>query len=115
MFFAAPVAVAASKVTDDHAPTEWAGGFVVGGVYAIVPDVGVCEGDDLTGVGRIGDDLLVAGQNSVEHHFTSGHSAGGIGADPLPFEDFAVGQHELVLANVAHRVALPSCTTRSPL
>ena len=36
-------------------------------VDAVVADVRVGEGDDLAGVGRVGDDLLVAGQHGVEH------------------------------------------------
>ena len=42
------------------------------GRHAVVADVGVGEGDDLPGVGRVGDDLLVAGQHGVEHDLAGG-------------------------------------------
>ena len=38
---------------------------------AVVADVGVGEADHLAGVGRVGDDLLIAGQDGVEHHLTA--------------------------------------------
>ena len=44
-------------------------------VFAIgtgITDVGIGEGDDLTCVGGIGENLLIAGHRSVENHFTDG-------------------------------------------
>ena len=55
------------------------GRLVVGGVDPVVADVGIGEGDDLAGVGRVGDDLLVAGEHGVEHRFAGGHPALGPG------------------------------------
>ena len=54
------VAVAPGERADDDAATERAARFEVGGVDAVVADVRVGEGDDLAGVGGVGDDLLVA-------------------------------------------------------
>ena len=54
------------QVADHHATAPRARRLVVEGGDAVVPDVGVGEGDDLAGVARIGDDLLVARQHRVE-------------------------------------------------
>ena len=37
------------------------GRFIVGVVGSVVADLGICENDDLSGIGRIGSDFLVAG------------------------------------------------------
>ena len=69
------------------------------GGHAVVADVGVGEGDDLPGVGRVGDDLLVAGQHGVEHDLAAGDAARRLGADGLALERRAVGQHQQRLAD----------------
>ena len=71
-----PVAVAAGEVADDHAAAVRAGGLVVGRVDAVVADVRVGERDDLAGVGRVGDHLLVAGQDRVEHDLAGRDAVG---------------------------------------
>ena len=78
MLLTSPVALAAGEIADDHAPAEGLRRLVVGGVHAVVADVGVGEGDDLTGVAGVGDDLLVAREHRVEHDFTGG--------EPVRFE-----------------------------
>ena len=47
--------------------TMWTGSLIVGRVGPVVTDVRVCEGDDLSGVGRVGDHLLVSAEHRVEH------------------------------------------------
>src|SRR5437773_12469530 len=47
-------------------------GFHVLAVHAVVPDVWIGHGDDLTGVGGIGEDFLVAAEARVEDHFPLG-------------------------------------------
>ena len=42
------------------------------GVHAVVANLGVGHRDDLAGVGRVADDLLVAGQRGVEHELAEG-------------------------------------------
>ena len=54
------VALPAGELADDDAPAERPAGLEVGGVDAVVADVRVGEGDDLAGVARVGDHLLVA-------------------------------------------------------
>ena len=49
------------------------------------------EGDDLPGIGGIGEDFLVAGHGGVEAHLADG-VAGGAEADA--FQHGAVGEHE---------------------
>src|SRR5579862_799157 len=60
-------------------------------VGADVADMGKREGDDLARIGRIGEDLLVAGHRGVEADF-AGRVACGAEADP--FQHGAVGEHE---------------------
>ena len=60
-------------------------------VGADIADMGKREGDDLPGIGRIGEDLLIAGHRGVEADFADG-MAGGAEADA--FEHGAVGQHQ---------------------
>ena len=84
------------------------------------------EGDDLTGVGRVGDDLLVPRQHRVEHDLTAGHAVGRCGTDGLTLEDLTVSQHQgrfgramptvpmRFAGGFAQRRASPSTTTGSP-
>ncbi len=67
------------------------GGLGVLPVGADVADVGEGEGDDLAGVGGIGQDLLVAGHGGVEAHLAGG---GAGGAQPVAGDDGAVRQHQ---------------------
>ncbi len=70
-----PVAAAPGQLADDHAAAEGPGALVVVGRDPVVADVGIGEGDHLPGVGGVGDDLLVAGQDRVEHDLAGGHAA----------------------------------------
>ena len=79
---AAPARPAAGQVAHDHAAAERPARLEVGQVHAVVPDVRVGEGDDLPGVGRVGDHLLVAGQHRVEHHLAGGRRASAPIASP---------------------------------
>ena len=60
-------------------------------VGADIADMREGEGDDLPGIGRIGEDLLVAGHRGVEADLAD-RLAGGAEADA--FEHGAVGQHQ---------------------
>ena len=71
-------------------------GLEVGGVDAVVADVRVGERDDLPGVRRVGDDLLVAGQRRVEHDLAAGDPARRLGADRLALEHRPVGEHQSI-------------------
>ncbi len=44
-------------------------GFVVGGTGAVIADLGICENDDLSGIGGIGEDFLVTGDGGIEDDF----------------------------------------------
>ena len=61
------VARPAGQLAHHDAAAEQAAGLEVGRVHAVVADVRVRERDDLAGVARIGEDLLVAAQRGVEH------------------------------------------------
>ena len=88
-----PVAPAARQLADDDAAAERPAALVVVLVDAVVADVRVREGDDLPGIGRIGDHLLVARQHGVEHDL-AGRRTVDVGADPLALERGAVRQHQ---------------------
>ena len=91
------VAVAASQVANDHPTTVRPRCLVVDGRGAVVADVRIRERDDLTGITRVGDHLLVSRQHGVEHHFTGRDRR--LGSDRLPFEYAAIGQNEGRLTN----------------
>src|SRR5213079_2060210 len=103
------------QVAHDDAATEGTPALVVGVGHAVVADVGVGEGDDLAGVGRVGDDLLIAGQHGVEDDLTRGDAVRRHRTDGTTFKGGAVGEHEQgVLPPLAHRWASASITTGSP-
>ena len=56
-----------------------------------ISDVRKGEGDDLAGVGRIGEDFLITRHRGVETKFAHG---GARGAEPKPLEHHAVRQNE---------------------
>ncbi len=65
--------------------------FRILGIHAHVADVRIRERDDLAGVRRIGEDLLVAGHRGVEHHFADGRSER---ADRPAVEHRPIGQSQ---------------------
>ena len=80
---------------EDRADRAGAGGrgqvldvLVIG---ADIADMREGEGDDLAGVGRIGEDFLVAGQRRVEADFGDRASRR---AEPAAFDHRAVGKHQ---------------------
>ena len=60
-------------------------------VGADIADMREREGDDLAGIGRIGEDFLVAGHRGVEADLADGVAGG---AKAKAFEHGTVGQHE---------------------
>lgn len=65
------------------------GRFLVAPVDADIADVRVGQGDDLLAIGRVGQDLLIAGDRSVEHDLATGMA---LGADGFALEQTAVFQ-----------------------
>ena len=57
------------------------------------------KGDNLAGVGGIGEDFLITGDGGVEHHFadTLAH-----GTNALPLENRAVSQREKGVKSLRH-------------
>ena len=112
---AAPVAAAPRQLPHDHPAAERPAALVVGRGHAVVADVGVGEGDDLPGVGRVRDHLLVAGEDGVEHHLPGRDPAGRLGPDRLALERRPVGQDQQRLPD-AHgpppRRSLHACHAR---
>ncbi len=62
--------------------------FVVG---SDISDMGKCEGDELPGIGRIGEDLLVTGHRRVEADFADRLA---FRAEAEAFQHGAIGEHE---------------------
>ncbi len=60
-------------------------------IGADIADMREGEGDDLAGIGRVGEDFLVAGQRRVEADLGDG---GTRGAQAAALDDGAVGQHQ---------------------
>ena len=79
------------QVTDDQAGGMDFGGFDVLGIHADVADMRIGQRNDLAGVARIGEDLLIAGDRGVEHHFADRRTGG---ADRMTTKDRAVGECE---------------------
>ena len=80
----------------DHAAFDGGGGREVGGfkiviIGADIADVGEGEGDDLAGIGGVGEDFLIAGHGGVEADFAHGLA---FGAKALAFDDGAIGEDE---------------------
>src|SRR5690554_3467203 len=69
-----PAAGDQRQVTNDQAGGVDAVGFYVFVVHTGVADVRIRQGDDLAGVGRVGQDFLIAGHGSVEHYLAAGFS-----------------------------------------
>ena len=61
------------------------------GVGADIADMGEGEGDDLPGIRRVGQDLLIAGHGGVEAHLADGDAGR---ARALALDHGAVGEHE---------------------
>ena len=76
---AAPAAGATRHVAHDQARRPDLAGLVVLLGATGVADVRIGQGDQLACIGRIGEDLLVAGHGGVEHHLTDRKAAGAYG------------------------------------
>ncbi len=73
---AAPAAHQGWQVTNHQTGRVHTGRFLVLRIHTGVADMGIGQGDDLTGVGRVGQDLLVTGHGGVEHHLADGLTRG---------------------------------------
>src|SRR5690606_24986694 len=69
-----PAAGEQGQIPDDQAGGLYAVGFYVFFVNTGVANVRIRQGNDLAGVGRIGQDFLVASHGSVEHYLAAGFS-----------------------------------------
>src|SRR5262245_40268845 len=69
-FARAPVGVGARELPHDEAFGKYAARFYVLFVDAVISDERISHRDDLSAVGWIGEDLLIAGHCSVEDNLT---------------------------------------------
>ena len=79
----------------DDATHNTGGGREVGGfdilvIGADIADMRESESDDLAGIGRVGQHLLIAGHGGVEAHLA--HRLA-LGAESLALDHRAIGQH----------------------
>ncbi len=111
-----PVAVEPRHVAYNHPAAKGPTTLVIVVVDSVVSDVRVRERDYLPGIRRVGDDLLIAGEDRVEDHLAGGHAVGSGRSDRLALKDRPIGQDQMCLdpAAPAHRRASPSTTTGSP-
>ena len=65
----APVARDGGEFAHREAFDIGVGGFVIAAAGSVIADLGVGEDDDLAGIGRIGENFLIAGERGVEDHF----------------------------------------------
>ncbi len=82
------------------------GGLDILGVGADIADMGKGERDDLPGIGRIGQRLLVAGHAGVEADLAHRRRRVRMGAEPATPEDRTVGQHERGRGTLRHLVRI---------
>ena len=83
----APIGRDFAEFADDKRADVRSAGFVVLGIDSVVSDLRIRHADDLAAVGRIGDDLLVAGHRGVETDFPGGGSGG---SERVSFETASV-------------------------
>ena len=111
-FVAAPVGRLAADAPRDEPSHLRELGLLVSAMHAVVAQLRHGEGDELPGVGGIGEDLLVAGVAGVEDHLAR-RLAGGAAGKAL--EDVARGERE---RGLLHRPSSPGrvsswrCTRR---
>src|SRR5581483_6486017 len=98
----------ASGLAHDHAGCVHGGRLAARVAYTVVADHRRREADDLAGVARVGDDLLVARHRGREHGFAD---CAPRRADALAREDLAVLEHERAHASYATRPAASVRTT----
>ena len=89
------------------------GGLEVLDVGADIADMGKGEGDDLAGVGGVGQGLLVAGHAGVEADLAHRRGRGGMGAEAAAPEHRAVGQDERSRRPVRHIASVTAGRDRS--
>jgi hypothetical protein len=76
-----------AKLADDKGADVRAAGLTVQGIDAIIPDLRVGHGYDLSAVGRIRDHLLISRHRGVETDFSGGGSGG---SERVSFETASV-------------------------
>src|SRR5690242_10741605 len=70
-FLGPPVAGDGRDFANYQAFNEGLDGFVIGRIGAIVADLRIGEYNDLTAVGRIGENFLISGDGGIKNHLTS--------------------------------------------
>ena len=87
----APIRAYGRELARDQSLDIRAAGLVVGGVGSVVSDLWIGQDNNLSSVGRIGKDFLVASQGGIENHFAKTFASGAIA---LTAEDAPVFERE---------------------
>ena len=66
----APVRTDDRELADDQPFDKRLSRLIIRVVGAVIADLGICENDDLPGIGRIGSDFLVTGKRGIKNYFT---------------------------------------------
>lgn len=90
-FCGAPVGVDGADLADDKASHLWGIALDVGEVDTVVADLGGSHGNDLTEIGGIGDNLLIARHGGIKNGFTSDSA---LGTEGSAYEEAAVFEGE---------------------
>ena len=94
-FPAAPAAGGRRQLTGDHPAGVGLIRFLIIGIHTGVAQFRIGKGHQLSGIGGIGEHLLVAGHAGVEHHFTDHRAAT---AEGFPDQNRSIGQNEMGLS-----------------
>ena len=97
---AAPVAGLGSQLPGDHATGMGSVRLLVIGIHPGIAKFWVGEADELTGVGGVGEHLLVTGHAGVEHHFAN---HGSTAAEGLSRQNGAVSKNEMCRSGCGRR------------
>ena len=102
----AEIAPAPGQMTDHKGLRPRPDGLIVRAVHAVIADERIRHHDALSRIGRVGQDLLVAGHGGVEHHLAHPVSRS---ADALPVKDRAVAQNEGRFHRLESRLSYSEC------
>ncbi len=84
------------------------GRLLVFGIGAGIADVGIGQGDDLAGIGRVGEDFLIAGHGGIEHHLADGLPLDTDGLAPEQVAVFKSQQRRLPQGDDLQCLGMPS-------
>ena len=104
----AEIAAPGGQMTDHEGLHPGTAGLVILVVDAVIADEGIGHHHALSGIGGVGQDLLIAGHRGVEHHLAD--PVGGA-ADAGPGKNASVGQDQSRFHQFSHTPSVPGSHT----